>query len=194
MRWSAVISAFSFAGLAAGADPPVAGQESPRSHVNWHLRGQFAGFQGLLSIGGGPSFFRGVYRPALMYGYAPATIGRSGVHQVILRNDIVFRPAPRMKTWWVSPTASLNVLLEVGDHSLLKLPEYYPKDYYITPMIHGTFGLGVKVNRRVGGLFKEISFHMEAVALDTYLWYTLSQRNAPIHKAFGLSLAAAAAF
>jgi hypothetical protein len=187
MRIAASIGSLFLAIASIGADQePV---QKDVGHGKWHLRAQFAGYQGLLSIGGGPKLFRGIYRPGLMYGYAPALGARTAVHQIILRNDVVFGRSGGERTWRILPTASLNVLVEIGDHSLLRLPEYYPKAYYITPMIHGTLGAGLKIARKVDGFFKEISFHSELVALDTLLWYTISQRHAPINKAFGISFA-----
>jgi hypothetical protein len=188
MRFAAFIASLflSIVSIAGDQQGPV---KEDGDQGRWHFRTQFAGYQGLLSIGGGPILFRGIYMPGLMYGYAPALGARSAVHQVILRNDVVFGKSLGESTWRISPAASVNVLVEVGDHSLLRLPEYYPKNYYITPMIHGTLGAGLKARRKLDGFFKEISIHSELVALDTLLWYTISQRNAPIHKAFGLSFA-----
>jgi hypothetical protein len=159
----------------------------------WHVRSQFAGFQGLVSAGGGIILARGVWRPGLMYGYAPPAGDRIRVHQVILRNDAVFRPRPRERPTWFSAAASLNLILEAGDHSYLRLPPQFPRGYYHPPQAHGTVGLGGRVSHLFSG-GREIAFTTEFVALDTYLWYGISQKGVPLHQAFGLSFGVAAAF
>jgi hypothetical protein len=168
----------------------------PPARPKWHVRTQFAGFQGLLSAGGGPVLAKGVWRPALMYGYAPPLNERARVHQFILRNDIVLFPRMRLRDPWVSPFFSANLLLETGDHTYLKLPDQFPRGYYHPPQVHGTFGAGARLNKITSarGPFKEITFSTEFVALDTYLWYAISQRGAPLHRAFGLSFALGAAW
>ena len=68
---------------------PLAAQEvegGEKAALEWRVRSQFAGYQGLVSVGGGPLLAKGVWRPALMYGFAPRVEARSAVHQIILRN------------------------------------------------------------------------------------------------------------
>lgn len=160
-----------------------------RMRTDWRVRGQFAGFQGLVSVGAGPVLAKGVWRPTLMYGFAPPAGGRTAVHQFILRNDVVFFPGQRNSATWLSPTASLNLLVETGRHSFLTLPERFPRGYYMAPLPRFTFGLGGRLNRELDGFgpFRQFAFTAEAVALDAYLWYGLSERGFPLHRAFGLS-------
>lgn len=99
----------------------------------WRLRGQFAGYQGLFSVGGGPVLAKGLWRPALMYGFAPADPYRSAVHQIIVRNDFVFMRGEQRARLHISPTASLNLLMETGTHSFLSLPDRFPRGYYMAP-------------------------------------------------------------
>lgn len=164
------------------------GDAVERKGMEWHARAQFAGYQGLMSLGGGPVLAKGVWRPALMYGFAPPDAGRTAVHQVVLRNDVVFFPGRRDKPTWVSPAASLNLLLETGRHSYLKLPERFPRGYYMAPLPRITFGLGGRVTKDISGSgpFREVAFTAEAVGMDVYLWYAASERGIPIHDAFGL--------
>ncbi len=169
--------------LAQDSDAP----ESTRT--KWSVRGQFAGFQGLPSAGAGPVLAKGVWHPKLMYGFAPPAGGRSEVHQFILRNDVVFFPRQRNSPTWFSPTASLNLLVETGRHSYLALPERFPRGYYMAPLPRFTFGLGGRLNREIKGFgpFRQFAFTAEAVGLDSYLWYGISERGFPLHRAFGLS-------
>jgi len=155
----------------------------------WRTRVQFAGHQGLLSAGAGPVLAKGVWRPALMYGFAPSNEGRDAVHQVILRNEVVLLPGMVGRTWRVSPSASLNLLLETGRHSYLRLPEPMPRGYYMAPLPRVTLGLGGRCTRALPGPgpFREMALTAEAVGLDAYMWYAVSQRGFPLHAAFGLS-------
>jgi hypothetical protein len=124
-----------------------------------------------------------------MYGFAPPAGGRTAVHQFILRNDVVFFPKQRNSPTWLSPTASLNLLVETGRHSYLTLPERFPRGYYKAPLPRLTFGVGGRLNRELGGFgpFRQFAFTAEAVALGAYLWYGISERGFPLHRAFGLS-------
>ncbi len=159
---------------------------------DWHLRGQFAGYQGLLSLGGGPVLAKGVWLPGLMYGFAPRAEGRDAVHQVILRNDVVFMPNQRSKATWISPAASLNLLLETGRHSYLSLPDPMPRGYYMAPLPQITLGVGARLHGTAGGLgpFREWAVHLEAVGMGSYLWYGLSERGFPLYRTVGLSIGA----
>lgn len=164
-----------------------------RTTGKWHLRAQFAGYQGLFSVGGGPVFCKGVWHPALMYGFAPRTEGRDAVHQIILRNDVVFLPNKGGKRTWYSPAASLNLLVETGRHSYLSLPERFPPGYYMAPLPRFTLGLGGRMHRTINGPgpFQTLAFTAEIVGLDAYMWYAISERGFPLHAAFGLSFGAA---
>ncbi|MDQ3101080.1 MAG: hypothetical protein M3R08_06815 [Bacteroidota bacterium] len=168
--------------------------DSVPSRSRWHLRTQIAGFQGLVSVGGGPVLAKGVWRPGLIYGYAPPAGERTAVHQMILRNDLILMPNARSRRLWASPTISANFLMETGTHSYLKLPDRFPAGYYHSPRIHGTLGLGARISRSMQGISKELSFGAEIVGLDTYMWYAISQRGIPIYEAFGFSFGLAAAF
>ncbi len=179
--------------------PAVSGQtdrDTTSTVLHWHARTQVAGFQGLISVGGGPVLAKGVWRPALMYGFAPAARGREAVHQIILHNAIVFMPHAKAREFWVSPAISAAILLETGRHSYLRLPDKFPDGYYSAPQPHGTLGIGARLNRRMpeACFLREITFGAEFVGLDTYMWYAISERDIPIHRAFGLSFALAAAF
>ncbi len=163
---------------------------------HWHLRVQFAGYQGLISVGGGPVLARGRWHPGLMYGFAPPAGDRPAVHQIIVRNDLIFRPDPSDRKFHVSPSLSANLLIETGRYSYLKLPSEFPAGYYAAPQLHGTLGLGARWIRRMpdGSLFRNVSFSAEFTGLDTYIWYSISERGIPISDAFGLSFALAASF
>lgn len=188
MRWPFMI-AFMGAALALTAQDGTPAEKPSRA---WRMRGQFAGYQGLISVGGGPVLAKGLWRPALMYGFAPADSYRTAVHQIILRNDLVFLRKGREAPWHVSPTASLNVLLETGRHSYLSLPERFPRGYYMAPLPRVTLGAGARLARGMSssGPFREWAFTGELVALDSYLWYAVSERGFPLADAIGLSFGA----
>lgn len=157
----------------------------PERGQKWRARSQFAGFQGLLSAGAGPLWVKGHWRPALMYGFAPPQAGRDAVHQVILRNDVVFGAGAREAGRAISPVLSVNMLLETGRHSYLHLPDKYPAGYYMAPMPRFTLGAGGRMERRIGG--RSFAIAAELVGMDAYLWYAMSERGFPLHAALGLS-------
>lgn len=172
-------------------------QDTVPSDPRWHVRAQFAGYQGLISVGGGPILAKGAWKPGLMYGFAPTAGGREAVHQIIVRNDLIFLSGrQRSHSYRVFPTMSVNLMIETGRHSFLKLPDRFPKGYYYAPQLHGTLGSGALVSRTLpqGSMFRTVGLGAEVVGLDTYIWYAISQRGIPLHQAFGLSLSAAAAF
>ena len=103
---------------------------------------------------------------------------------------MVFLARRDHKTTWVSPAASLNLLVETGRHSYLSLPDRFPPGYYMAPLPRITLGLGGRLDHQITGAgpFTGLAFTAEAVGLDTYLWYAVSERGFPLHAAFGLSL------
>jgi len=187
-RWLSIVVLTSLATIALPQDEPP----DPKSPRQWRVRGQFAGHQGLGSVGAGPLLAKGLWRPALMYGFAPADAYRTAVHQVILRNDFVFMQGRGRSRLHVAPAASLNLLMETGRHSYLRLPERFPRGYYMAPLPRATVGVGGRLAQRslARGPFREWAFTAEAVALDTYLWYAVSERGFPLWNAFGLSFGA----
>jgi hypothetical protein len=124
-----------------------------------------------------------------MYGFAPPAGGRDAVHQVILRNDVVFLERPMGQRYRAAPVASLNMLLETGRHSYLSLPDPMPPGYYAAPLPRITMGLGGRLERRLEGTgpFSAWAFTAEAVGLDAYMWYGVSERGFPLWAAFGAS-------
>lgn len=160
-------------------------------YSKWQVRAQGFGYQGLLSIGGGPVLFKGVWRPGLMYGWSPSTDWRSTVHTIILRNDIVL-PFQLAKTQWsLAPTFSANLLFDTGGHSFLVLPDNYPDGYYRTTAVHATFGLGGRIGHATKGneFPREVGLSMELVTLDTYAYWALTQREIPFSEAISLAFA-----
>lgn len=161
------------------------------SPSKWQVRAQGVGYQGLLSIGGGPVLFKGVWRPGLMYGWAPGTDQRSTVHTIILRNDIVLPFQWRKAAWSLAPTVSANLLFDTGGHSFLFLPDKYPDGYYRTTAVHATVGLGGRIGHAFQGSSfpREMGLSVELVTLDTYAYWALTQREIPFSDAVSLAFA-----
>lgn len=157
----------------------------------WRLRVQAAGYQGLLSIGGGPVLWKGRWQPALMYGWAPPTDRRKAIHSVIIRNDLVPGPVLDRGPWSLSPAFSMNLLIDTGGHSFLVLPKEYPRGYYTTTALHATFGLGARLAYADHGHegLPQAGLSVELVTLDTYAWYAIDQRTVPFSDAFSMSIA-----
>lgn len=120
-----------------------------------------------------------------MYGFAPPHAGRDAVHQFILRNDVVLGAGARKGGSALSPVLSVNMLVETGRHSFLRLPDRFPNGYYMAPMPRFTLGAGGRMERRIAG--RSFAFTAEMVGMDAYLWYAMSERGFPLHAALGLS-------
>lgn len=152
------------------------------------IRTQFAGMQGLISGGMLWNLPDGRLRLGAMYGYDPGRYGGTDLHAAILRANGSWFPIhqTRIGKWSVSPIASLSAMLELGGITFLTLPDQYPAGFYSPQSIHGLLGLGIgagRINSEGGWLLTA-----EAVSLDTYLWYGLSQRQVKFTQLWNLAL------
>ena len=157
----------------------------------WSVRAQFAGMQGTLSGGVLWNTPDGRLQAGAMYGFSDARNGVPEFHGLAFRANGSWFPLHRstMGRWHVSPTLAVTGLLELGDHAFLSLPEHYPDDYYGQHALHALVAVGGRMGRmhRSG---RGWAFTVETVALDTYLWYAISQRSTPFTDAWSLALGA----
>ena len=156
----------------------------------WTARAQFAGMQGTLSGGVLWNIPDGRLQAGVMYGYSSPQDGIPDFHGLAVRANGSWFPLHKATVgdWHLSPTLAITGLLELGDHSFLSLPDQYPDDYYGQQALHALFAVGGRLGRMHQGW--GWAFTAETVALDTYLWYAISQRSTPFTDAWSLALGA----
>ena len=183
MRWLAILLAFlQPAWLLAQPDS----LRAPR----WTARTQFAGLQGTISGGVLWNIPDGRLQAGVLYGFSESRDGAPEFHGLAFRVNGSWFPLQRatLGDWHVSPTAVITGLLEVGEHAHLTLPDHYPDGYYGPHALHALFAVGGRAGRMNRGW--GWAFTAETVALDTHLWYAISQRSTPFTDAWSLALGA----
>jgi hypothetical protein len=171
-------------GTAVWAQADAAPGRAPR----WTARGQFAGLQGAGSVGLLWNVPDGRLQLGALYGHAPAVNGAKPFHAAVLRVAGSWWPMqkPQAGRWTISPTAAVSALFDLSGTAFYALPPEYPKGYYCPQAVHGLLAVGGRVGRiHPGG---SVAFTAEVVALDTYLWYALSQRTVGLHEPWSLAL------
>lgn len=166
-----------------------AGADSLHTHApRWTVRGQFAGMQGLASLGALWNTPDGRLQLGASYGHAPGRHGDVDFHCAALRAAGSWFPMhrPQVGRWNLSPTASLTAMLEVSGITFLFLPPEYPKGYYLPQAIHGLLGLGGRLGYL--GTTGQWAITAELVTMDTYLWYSIIQHEVDFHRIWNLAL------
>jgi hypothetical protein len=167
---------------------------SAQSDTTWHspsrlsIRVQFAGQQGLLSAGLLTDLGKDRIQLGLMYGFAPGILNTADFHGVTVRSTWGLKDYPISKNGKLSTTAyaAVSGMLEVGNISFLFLPDNFPERYYFPQAFHAILGGGLKVKKKGEGM--PWVFTMEAITLDTHLWYLISQRQVGFEDAWSLSI------
>jgi hypothetical protein len=138
---------------------------------------QFAGNLGFVSAGAGYDLFKDKLRAVAVYGYVPKRFtGTTAIHMFSLKSMVPLVRIQATEALVLSPYVGAAGTLEPGRHSILVLPDWYPKKYYGTMAFHftGIGGLSVSVPGARSGL-KNLELYGECVVLDTMLWYKLNQ-------------------
>lgn len=167
---------------------------APERAPRWTARGQFAGLQGAGSVGLLWNVPDGRLQLGALYGHAPAVNGAKPFHAAVLRVAGSWWPMqkPQAGRWTISPTAAVSALFDLSGTAFYALPPQYPEDYYRPQAVHGLLAFGGRVGRlHPGG---SVAFTAELVALDTYLWYALSQPTIGLHEPWSLALGLEVAF
>ena len=166
------------------------GQPQPDSlrAARWTARTQVAGMQGLVSAGALWNPPDGRLQLGALYGFAPAANGAQAFHALVLRVTGALLPLhqPVCGRWTFSPVLSLSMLADVSGTTWLVLPEEFPDGYYGPNGLHGLLGVGGRVGRT--NACNGWALTLETVALDTPLWYAISQSAAPFHEAWSLAV------
>jgi hypothetical protein len=109
-------------------------EKTPWYHLQ-HLKIQYAGSIGFLSVGGGSRIGKS-YEPSVFYGLLSQTFGGSSVtvHTVSLKNSFYLTDTPWLNVFY--PKAGVSVNWGNTGNTFRKLPPHYPERYYFQNMVH----------------------------------------------------------
>ena len=148
----------------------VFGQE--RKGLPLHVKAQFAGDIGLVSLGVGKDFFRQKLDTDIFLGYLPKSVGGDRIMTAALKTAYVpFKTIPVGKLAWRPLRTGVQVSYTFGDDYFALQPEdKYPKEYYkFSTAIHFYFLLGGELEfPDIRGL-ERFGFYYEAAALGEYM-------------------------
>lgn len=150
---------------------------------------QFAGNIGFLSAGLGFELFKERLNVELIYGFVPVYNNRKAIHTFTLKT---FMPicSIKWKKYSLAPYGGFTTSYETGRHSFVKLPDRFPDGYYKPNAVHFTALVGVKLNKKLanGFWFKSVDVYFELGAVDSYLWYAISNKEVKLNDVFSSAL------
>jgi hypothetical protein len=113
----------------------------------FYLRSQFAGSQGLLSVGVGKAFLNGLIESDLNYGYVPEWVGGAGIHIVSQSNTLSLFPIAQGRSGTVYPLLlGFAAMVGQGDRYFIYGENYF--NYYWPSALHFRAFTGVKYLQR----------------------------------------------
>ncbi|HKP95794.1 MAG TPA: hypothetical protein VJ385_08560, partial [Fibrobacteria bacterium] len=123
-----------------------ADRRAPEDFHPYYLRSQFAGSQGLLSIGAGKAFLDGLIEPDLDYGYVPEWAGGVAVHTLSQTTTFSLFPKPVGRSGTVYPLLlGYSAMIAQGNHYFLYGRKY--AGYYWPSALHFRLFAGAKFLR-----------------------------------------------
>lgn len=135
-----------------------------------HLKIQYAGGMGFISIGGGYSTKKQKLEADVYYGYLPKSIGGVSIHSISGKVTwIPIRPVS-IKKYQVEPLMTgLVVNYSFGKQYFSFDPPYYPYRYYSFPTaIHSALFLGSRIgfNLPTNTFVRRLSLYYEILSFD----------------------------
>ena len=177
------------------ASPVQANDSVMQKRSPWpdHIKLQYAGGIGFLSLGSGYENRRKNLQADLYYGYVPEKLGGVDLH--IITGKFTWLPI-RTKKWkqlHIRPlTTGLAISYTPGNQYFLFDPENYPYNYYKYPtaLTLGLF-IGGQVQRPIGKRSKSIGMYYELGSNERALSnFVLNSRTISITEVFHLALGA----
>lgn len=173
----------------------VHGQESrPERHplLPDHLKCQYAGNMGFLSLGLGYSLFGGRLQSDLFYGYVPKRRCGDDIHQLTLKNTVYFRSLRLTDTVrWTPVTAGAHLSCKVGNNNRetwVVLPKRYPDRYYPPTAMQLLLTLGTCVESLIPGSSRRAGIFFEAGTTALYLQNWLREKHVAFEEIINLSM------
>lgn len=150
---------------------------------------QYAGNLGLASVGVGYISKNEKHHLGINYGYLPEFVNSVKVHTFTLKGAFQFKKHKLSEKASMNAYIGSHLLYSSTSNTFVKLPSYYPSDYYFTNAIHLAPFLGVKTaSRKAINRFT----YLELGTLDYYLInrikYNRSQFIDCINLCFGFSI------
>lgn len=164
-----------------------------------HLRIQYAGAIGFMSIGTGYNFGRN-YEATLMFGVQNRTFGNSkeGIFTLALKNSFNLHKAIKIyKHFSFISTAGASINWGYTNNTFNHLPRHYPDSYYFQNKIHLAPFIGTKIRydfnkNKENTVTKYIEFYAELGTIDAYLLECIRTKYVGIDDilniAFGISI------
>ncbi|HEX3006411.1 MAG TPA: hypothetical protein VHO90_02215, partial [Bacteroidales bacterium] len=137
----------------------------------------FAGNMGLFSVSFGKKLFKDRFVIAAGYGYLPEAVNGTEVHSVLLKTTYNFNKKLVFKK--INFYTGVNAIYGITSNTFVILPNRYPDDYYAPNAIH----VAPMVGFRFPFFFykpvwaHKVYMHTELATVDTYLWYSLSNKS-----------------
>ena len=157
-----------------------------------HVKSQFAGNIGFLSIGAGYSFFKGKIESDLFYGYVSKERSQDTIHHITQKNNYIPFSTPVSKNIiWQPISIGTHFSYKIGDNNRqtwLILPNRYPDSYYFSTAFHFLFSLGTSFQYRGAGIMNNTGFYLEASTVDLYLRNWIRQDYVKMSDTFSLSI------
>lgn len=143
-----------------------------------HIKVQFAGNIGVLSVGSGYSFFSDKIQSDIFYGYAPAKIVGYDIHTFSIKNSFRLVEFPLNYHWGMSFSTGFAINYAITNNTFLFLPKQYPDKYYGANAIH--FAPFVSSNfiykNDKNKIINNLNVYVELGTLDQYIWYYIKER------------------
>ncbi|WP_299665683.1 hypothetical protein [uncultured Polaribacter sp.] len=152
---------------------------------------QFAGNIGLLSVGVGYEIIHRAWYSEFLYGYVPESVSEAEkIHLITIKNTFPICTKEMGTNFTLSPIVGFTASLETGNNSFLKVPEKYPKGYYITNAIHFTLFTGVSIHKKFPNskMIKGADFYFELGTVETYLWYAITSKEVKLNDIFSTAI------
>jgi hypothetical protein len=167
----------------------VNGQESPIKSKRAYYGGiHFAGNMGLLSANFGKKFFNEKLVLGAGYGYLPQSVNGVEVHSIILKTSFNFSKGLLFKDarWY----GGFSTIYGITNNTYVKYPSHYPADYYATNAIHFSPYIGLRMPFFIykPSWATKMFIHTELGILDSYLWYSMINKQVKLWDICNLSV------
>lgn len=164
-------------------------QIQPSWFIPDHIKVQYAGLIGFMSVGAGYDFSKR-YDATLLYGVLSNDLGGSSVrvHTLSLKNSWdLFRPGFLGN---VTPKAGVSLNWGNTNNTFRRLPDHYPEKYYFQNKLHLAPFWGAEWHLRLPGdrMFKSIGVFAEMSTLDAYVLELFRTKYVTIDKIWNLAL------
>ncbi len=157
---------------------------------------QSGGWFGLATAGLGYEFFNDNMNLSMYYGFLPASMGGNTVHSLSWKLDL--RPATIKvgEAEWEVITFGLGFIYGFGESMFLRLPNRYPRGYYLPTAVRligalgSEFRVGAGEQIQDGGSFitSQAAF-VELVTIDQYFKMWITQfSSVPLSLPFSLAI------